>query len=135
MAGAEYDIRVKGLREFMRATAVAERETKKLVRSELRGAAEPVRVEAEHLASSDITNIGGPWSRMRTGISASRVWVAPKERGSKSRTLTSAKRPNLAGLLMRRALMPALDAKQGEVVSRLEAAVDEIADHLERRNT
>lgn len=115
-------IRIEGLAEFQKTLKVCEREVRLGVRAKLKDAAEPVRVEAEHLAAAEIRNIGHDWSQMRVGITTSLLYVAPKQRGAKS---GGRKRGNMFGLLSR-ALNEALDAKAPEVERLLEGALDDI---------
>jgi len=124
--GFGYEIRTKGLREFIVAADRAGYETKKLVRDELRQAAEPVRREAQQL----LKELQPMPDDTRYGISVRRVGSVTVER---RRTKTTGERGDWGRIQMREALEPALDTKQGEVQSLLEAAVDRIADRLERR--
>lgn len=115
-------VRVKGLREFMRATARAEKETKKRIRDKLKEAGDVVREDAA--------------LRLRhyDARSASKLVVRPKVRGifvEQSLRKTTGLRPDWGALQMTRALVPALDAKSGELERRLEKAVDELADIVE----
>lgn len=87
----------------------------------LRELAEPIRADAESLALSSITRIGISWSRMRTGVTRRVVYVAPKQRGVKSAT-NPRRRPNLATLLEQRAMTPALERHEPNLV----AGVDEV---------
>lgn len=119
-----YTVKVSGLRQFITATDHADRATKKLVRDELRKAAEPVRAEAERLFSRF-----SPESASTYGISVRRVGTVTVEQ---RRRKTTGDRPDWGALQMREALLPALETEQDEVVSRLEAAVDRIADRFER---
>lgn len=125
-------LRVEGLRELQRAFSVADKTLAKELRSRLRDVAEPVRAKAERLAVQEIRNIGIPWSRMRVGVTRSLVYVAPVERGVKTRGRTSRHRPNLADLLMGRAMSPALDANQGRVLHELEEVLDDVGRAWER---
>lgn len=113
-------VRVHGLRELSRAFQRADATLKRELRDGLRDAAEPVRRDAELLARLEIRNIGVSWSRMRSRVTQRAVWVAPVERGVKSRAAEKRRRPNLAGLLMDDAMLPALDQNRGEVVERLD---------------
>lgn len=122
MAGAFGGVKVEGLRELQRACALSEKEIKLGVRAKLREAAEPVRVAADELASSEIRNLGPAWGRMRVGVTTKAVYVAPK-----SRRHGGTARRNLADLLMNRAMEPALTANVGQVEQRLEEAIDDIA--------
>ena len=124
MPGREFVV-VKGLAEMNRAFARADRDMKKDLRNSLKDVAEPVREEAEVLAGQKIRNMGnGPWSRMRVGVTTNLVYVAPRERGRRS----ALRRPNLAGLLMDRAMEPALDAHAGEIEDRFGEALDHVLD-------
>lgn len=116
-------VRVQGLRELQRACAASDRELRLGVRSKLKEAAEPVRQEAERLALGEIRNLGSSWSRMRVGVTTTLVYVAPASRRS-----GGSARPNLGGLLMRRAMQPALETKARDVERTLERVIDDIAD-------
>ena len=116
-------IRVHGLREMSLAFSKADKDLKKNLRSTLREVAEPVRSDAEALASSQITNIGDRWSQMRTGVTSKVVYVAPRQRGRRG----GHRRPNLANLLMDRAMAPALEANAGEIEDACEDMLDKIA--------
>lgn len=138
MAGAvgEQAVRVTGLRDLQRAFARADKAVKEDLRDALMEAAQPVRMAAQHLAAAKIRNIteASPWSRMRVGVATNAiVYVAPVERGIKSRGLGHRRRPNLAPLLMERALEPALEQNRSLVERRLEHMLDEVADVWERR--
>ena len=100
-------VHIKGLRELQAAFKAAGKETAKELREELRKVAEPTRADAERLAASEISHIGPKWSRMRVGVTRRLVYVAPKQRGVKTRDSPKS-RPNLGGLLAEKALEPAL---------------------------
>lgn len=121
MAGAFEGVKVTGLRELQRACADSEKEVKTAVRSKLSKAAEPVRVEAERVAASEIRNLGPAWGRMRVGVTTTLVYVAPK-----SRRHGGTARKNLGNLLLK-SMQEALDTKTDDVVKNLEGALDEIA--------
>lgn len=114
-------VRVEGLRDLNRAFARLGAGVKKELVGELALAAEPVRAAAVELAVSGIRNIGPTWSQMRVGVTQSLVYVAPKARRRRG-----SPRRNLAPLLMDRAMQPALDENQAEVVGRLELMVDRL---------
>lgn len=118
-------VKIRGLREFIRATDRAERDTKRLVREELKEAAEPVRAEAERRFSTiDAQSAAGyAVSVRRAGL----VLVLQRLRK------TTGLRPDYGALQMRDALLPALAAKEGQVEHALERAVDRIADRMEGR--
>ena len=78
-------------------------------------AAAPVRSDAQRLAASEIRNVnpGDPWAGMRIGIGRSIVYVAPVERGVKSRGDERKRRRNMGNLLMGGAMEPALEQNRG----------------------
>ena len=115
-------IRIKGQAELERAFMELRREVLTEMRPTLRKVAEPVRALAEEKADTSIRNIGPRWGRMRTGVTVRGVYVAPR-----SKRQGGSPRPNLAGLLMDRAMQPALDEKQDEVVAAFGLMVDESA--------
>lgn len=122
-------IRVEGLRELNRAFARADRVLNAELKDGLRDAADPVRADAEALAVSGIPRIGLPWSRMRVGVTQKLVYVAPKERGRKR----GRRRPNLAGLLTERAMVPALEQNTAEVERRVGRVLDTVGREWERK--
>lgn len=127
-------IRVRGLREFQRGIRAADRHLANDLRDTLEEAAQPVRAEAQRLAESRVRNLsaGDPWSRMRVGIRGSVAYVAPVERGVKVRGRNRLRRPKFKGLVLDRALEPALVNKRGEVEKRLEHLLDEVLTVWER---
>lgn len=114
-------VRVHGLREMSRAFARADKDLKKDLRGTLRDIAEPVRREAATRAVREITNIGSDWSQMRTGVTNTGAYVAPRRRRR-----GGSPRPNLASLLMDRAMQPALDANADKVESAVGDMLDDI---------
>ncbi len=132
MATSKGAVRVKGLRELQRAFRDADKQLNKDLRAALRDVAEPVRAEAEERAVADIRNIGDDWSRMRVGVTQKLVYVAPKERGRRTRGNPLIARPNLAPLLMERAMAPALESQENEIARGLGEMLDDLADKWER---
>jgi hypothetical protein len=114
-------VRIEGLRELDRAFAQVSKQTQKEFRSELKKVGEPVRSSAEELAVSQIANIGGQWSRMRLGSTARVVYVQPR-----TRRRDGSPRPNLAGLLMAQALLPALHSHEDSIEAGVERWLDSI---------
>lgn len=103
-------ISVDGLTELNRAFARAERDVRLEFRGTLRKAAKPVKDEAEVLASTDISHMATPpWTKMRVGVTRSLVYVAPRERGVKSKTNRARRRPQFGDTLLDKALEPALE--------------------------
>jgi hypothetical protein len=117
------EIEVKGAKELERAFRQLRREVLRELRPELRLIGNVVRVEAETLAGERISHIGPRWSKMRLGVTASGVYVAPR-----ARRAGGSPRPNLAGLLMDRAMQPALDEHEEEVVRQFDGLISRAAD-------
>ena len=123
---SESTVHVRGLRELNRAFAQADKTLKREKNHALRRVAEPVADDAELLARLRIRNIGVEWSRMRVGVTQRAVYVAPKQRGVRSRAGQRFRRPNLAGLLMDEAMEPALDANARQVERELDGVLREM---------
>lgn len=110
-----------GLRELLHAADQADKATKKLVRSELREAARPVLEDAT-------TRMEEISPRFKFGISVRKAGtVSVEERLRK----TTGRRPDYGGVQMRDALLPALEAKEGQVNDILSEAVDRLARRFE----
>ncbi len=108
-------IRVRGLTDLNRALKVAEKDVRLGIRADLRHAADPVRADAETLATARISHIGVDWSRMRVGVTQSLVYVVPRKRGTKDQRM---KRPKLAPRMMNESMQPALDRNKPEIERR-----------------
>lgn len=117
-------VRVEGLAQLLRATDAAGKETKKLVRDELRKAAVPVRDEAARKFEEF-----SPRSASRYGISVRKVGTVSVEQRLRR---TTGARPDFGSLQMRKALVPALDDKSDEVLDALDEALDRLADRWGR---
>lgn len=117
-------VRVEGLRELERAFKLTGLGMEKGVREALESASEPVRLDAQGLAVARIRNIGVPWSRMRVGVTRRTAYVAPQERGR--RTRPGGGRPNLATLLRARAMEPALAQNIANVEREVGEALDDL---------
>jgi hypothetical protein len=116
---AQDTVRVKGLKELQRTLRDADKNLRASVRKELREAGEIVRSEAATLFSP------------RDARSAAGYKVRVRQRGvavEQSLRKTTGLHPEYGSLQMRDALLPALDAKEGEVVSHLEGMLDRLAD-------
>jgi len=122
---------LKGLPELRRLSAAAGREAKKRTDDALRQVAEPIRADAEALAVSSIPRVGVAWSRMRVGVTNRAVYVAPRKRGARGRD-NPRRRPRFADLLEQRAMTPALDRNRDQIESRVEAALQTVADGWNR---
>lgn len=123
-------VAVTGLRDLNAALAKADRATRLGVRAELRQVGEPVRSDAQQLAGTAIPRMAHSpaWAGMRVGVTRSLVYVAPRKRGTRGRTPRS--RPNLAQLLMARAMEPALRRHEGQTVERFDDMLDRVADRF-----
>jgi hypothetical protein len=119
---------IRGLSELNRAFARAGKQTRHEIRFEMAALAEPVRQTAERLAVEKIRNIGLEWSQMRTGVTSRLVYVAPVQRGVKTRGRDKRRRPNLAELLIGRALDPALAINRAHIEAGFERMLDRISD-------
>lgn len=124
-------VRVEGLRELERAFKLYGRGLEKGVREVLEAAAEPVRSDAQSLALAEIprialpsTNI--PWHRMRVGVTRRTAYVAPEQRGDKTRR-GSRRRPKFATKLLSEAMEPALERNIPRVEQELGEALDDLA--------
>jgi Bacteriophage HK97-gp10, putative tail-component len=120
-------IRVLGLRELQRDFKKISKELSKDLRKELVEAAAPVKKTAESLALGKIRNMPASprWAEMRIGVTARSVYMVPfaRRRGRSGR-------PNLADLLMERAMDPALEQNADEVTGR----IDNMLGHLFSQN-
>lgn len=111
-------VRVRGLRSLLRATDAAGKDTKRLVRDELRKAAEPVRAEAAaRFAPYDAR------SATRYGISVRRVGTVAVEQRLRR---TTGQHPEFGALQMRKALVPALESNEDKVVDALDEALERL---------
>lgn len=117
------EVRIRGLAELQRDLKRISKDLGKELKDELRVVAEPVRMGAERLAVQNISHIGSAWSGMRIGMTARTVYVAPKRRRR-----GGSPRPNLGGLLMDRAMQPALDENEDKIVARVEFMLDRLGD-------
>lgn len=112
-------IRVRGLRELQRTLQQADKETRKRVREALRETGEIVRKEgASRFSSIDSGSASGFKVRVRQrGVAV-----------EQSRRKTTGKRADYGSLQMRKALVPAIEDKQDEIVEEMEKAIDKIVD-------
>lgn len=109
-----YTVRVRGLRELVRACDKSTRDVKRGMRDALRQSGDVVRVEStERFSVVDARSAAG----YRTVVRQRGVSV------EQSLRRTTGKHPDFGAKQMREALMPALDAKQAEVVKAFEENV------------
>lgn len=120
----EETLRVKGYREFLRASDRAGKETKRFVRETYRKVGDVVKANAaSRFQTYDARTAAG----FRTVVRQRGVSV------EQSLRKTTGRRPDFGALQMRKALVPALEAKEREVEGAFERAVDTVADHFERK--
>ena len=122
MAPRQETVRVEGLRDFLRDTAKAEKETKKKVRDRLKEAGDVVREEASRLFAPVSAKTADGY-RVRARVSGVHV--------EQSLRKTTGLRPDYGALQMRRALVPVLIAKEDDVQREMEKAADDLADIME----
>lgn len=124
---AKQTVRVSGYREFLRASDRAGKESKKFARTAYREVGNLVRDEARDRIRSEGTL---PASSEKTAAGL-RTYV--RQRGisvEQSLRRTTGKHPEYGSWQMRHGLIPALDAKTGEVLNATDEALDKIADHF-----
>lgn len=111
-------VRVRGLRALQRDFRRISKDLSKEVREGLRKAADPVRQEATALFAPVNAD------------SASGYRIVVRQRGvalEQSRRRTTGARPDYARLQFARAMAPAVESKENEVVKGLEDALDDLA--------
>jgi hypothetical protein len=116
-------VQVVGLADLRRACAIAGNQMSRDMNDALKAAGEPVRSDAQSLAVANISKVGIPWSRMRLGIQRHSVYVAPVERGEKSRTRHGRRRPKFKTKLLDEAMAPALERNSDRVAQEFQDAV------------
>jgi len=116
---AEQTVRVRGLRELNRAFKQVDADLRKELRRELREAGALVADEARSLFEPvDPASAAGYKVRVRQrGVAV-----------EQSRRRTTGLHPEFGLLQMDRALLPALDDKQDEVVAKVEDILDHVGD-------
>lgn len=115
-------LRVSGYREFLRATARAEKESKTFVRDNFKEVGEVVRKPAaDDLDNLSVRSAAG----LRTIVRARGVNVEQTLRR------TTGKRPDWGRTQMRKILIPNLESHEREILGATEKALDRIADHFD----
>ena len=130
MAGASGEIFVDGLKELTETFRDAPMEVRLAYRKELRTVGEPIRSTAERLAVERIPKLvprkkGPNWSKFRTGITETSVYVAPRQRGVKARG-DPRRRRKLGIRLAEEVTNPALEQNK----HRIESDFDDMLDRL-----
>lgn len=119
-------IRLVGFKDYMRDTAKAEKDTKKVVNKRLAVAGEIVREEGAR-RFVDINPKSA--SKFRVSVRQTGIYV---QQGLRK---TTGLRSDYGSLQMTRALLPALQEKEGEVRGEMVKAADELADIMEGRTS
>jgi len=117
-------LRVVGYRQFMRATARADRESKRYIRAAFKEIGETVRADAQR--RMDVID-----SRSAAGYR-----VAVRQRGiavRQSLRKTTGDRPDYGSLQMRKALLPALMSHTDDLDRDLTLAMAKVEQHFEAR--
>ena len=124
-------VRVTGIREVTKALRYADRDVRLGVRKELRSVGEPIAHTAETLAVASIPGMprSPAWARMRVGLNAYVIYVAPRKRGTKD---PSRKRRNFAPLLWGRSMEPALARHTPTLVADFDQMLQRVADRFNR---
>lgn len=119
-------VRVRGLKELTRSFKRISKDLDKRLVDELKEAAAPVADDAEQLALSRIRNMPASphWAAMRIGVSRAQglVYMVPAARGRRR------KRRNLSDLLLTRAMDPAVEKNEDQVLGRIENLIDSLGD-------
>lgn len=124
----ENAVRIDGLRELERAFKLYGRGMEKGVREALEAGAEVVRPAVEALAVQTIKRSEVDWTRMRVGVVSRVGYVAPVQRGNRSRRPSSRSRgPKFKARMLERAMEPALDHNIGRVEREFEDALNDLA--------
>lgn len=125
---------VQGLANLQRALKHAERDVRLGIRKELRQVVEPIRRDAQTLTGVRIRrmHLSPEWTRMRVGVTQKFIYVAPRQKGVRRRGEHPLKRPNLAELMMSRAMEPALYHNQPDVLRAFEGMLATMAAKFNR---
>lgn len=121
-------IEIEGFPQLAKALAGTGRDVRTALKEGLSGLAEPLARDAEQFALQDIRRMTLSWSRMRVGVTRgfSLTYVAPLNRGIKTRGPDPRRRPNLANLLRDRAMAPSVEKNARSLIVGAERLVDEV---------
>lgn len=124
---ASFTVRVDGLAELQQAFLLADRTLGRELDQGLKRAARPVQADAQRLAVAEIPRIGPLWWRMRVGTTPGSVYVAPIQRGIRSKGNPLLKRRKFGTKLMEEAMKPALQRNADKV----EDIVDDVLEKVD----
>ena len=124
-------VRIEGLRELERAFKLYGRGLEKGLREVLEASAEVVRPDAQLLTRSALKppkEGGADWTQMRVGVTRRMGYVAPVERGNRSRRPSSrARGAKFKARVLGRALEPALQNNKPRVEREFKDALVDLA--------
>lgn len=112
---------MKGYRELSKTFKAMGKDVQKEVTKRLKEVGEPARRTAEQLAGENLSRLGD-WSQMRLGVTSKMVYIAPRQRSKR----IASKRPKLAVELLTKAMFPAIDEHEAEIMSALDDTLDEL---------
>ncbi len=117
-------IEIEGYTEIDKAFRELEFGMQKVFREGLKEASEPAALRAEQLAMSEISGMRRwktvNWTLMRLGATQDAVYMAPKQRRK-----VGAPRPNLASLLMGKAMRPGFEETMPEIEMRVDRVLSQ----------
>lgn len=112
-------VRIEGLRELERAFKLYGRGLEKGLREAMEAGAEVVKPDAQSLTRSALKPVppnGVDWSLMRVGVAKRVAYIAPQQRGNRSRRPSSrARGAKFKARVMGQALEPALEKNTSRV--------------------
>lgn len=125
---AENAVRIEGLRELERAFRLYDVGLAKGLREVLEASAEVVRPDVESLAVQTIKQSPVDWTRMRVGVLRRVAYVAPVQRGNRSRRPSNrARGAKFKTRMLERAMEPALEQNIQRVEQEFEDALRDLA--------
>jgi hypothetical protein len=119
-------VALEGLAGLQRAFKLADEAAEKDLKKRLRESAEPVAADAQSKALTEILTVGVDWADMRVGVTQASVYIAPKQRGT---NVPTRKRPKFAGLMLGKAMIPALQENTDNIM----ASVDDLLAEIGRK--
>lgn len=118
-------VRVRGLKELTRDFKKISKDLSKEITKDLKEAAEPVKAGAEPLALGQIRNMTPKWAEMKIAVSNAKGTVIMVPASKRS---VGSGRTNLKGLLLDRAMEPALEQNADKVKDNINDILGNIFD-------
>lgn len=124
-------IEIDGFPELAKALAETGPGVSRALRAGLVDLAEPIARDAEQFALENISGLAREkrrWEKMRVGITSGfrLVYVAPVQRGIKTRGFDARRRPQFADLMAERAMTPAVAKNEDRLVEGAVRIVDDV---------